>query len=185
MNTEELQRLSKAELIEMVLHQRAQMQKLQTTLTELENRLVEMEAQRDYFASSMKSLRPREEVAEHAVIEQRMEREQATRDALRHLDDVDYLARSSLAELLAKAHGVWPEGSHLQQELYRAIEAMRPVAGQSREPQQQRRYDILRQTYLEKKKAVEVANALTISERQYYRDLKAAIQTVADQILSK
>lgn len=185
MNAEELQRLSKAELIEMVLHQRAQVQKLQTTFNELRGRLAEAEAQRDHLASIVESLRPRDEVAEHAVIEQRREREQATRDALRHLDDVDYLARSSLAELLARAHGIWPEGSHLQQELYRAIEAMRTIAGQSHQPQQQRRYDILRQTYLEKKKAVEVAKALTISERQYYRDLKAAIQTVADQILDK
>ncbi len=107
-----------------------------------------------------------EGAAEPALIRQR---EQATREALRCLDDVAYLAQSALAELMAEAQGKQPEGHDIQQALRRAIEAVRPVAGQPSRPRQQRHYAVLCQTYLEKKRPPEVAVALSISERQYYR----------------
>jgi len=80
-------------------------------------------------------------------------------------------------------HGERPQGRDLQQALYRAIEATRPAAGHPQRPRQQRRYDVLRLTYLEEKRATEVAETLTISERQYYRDLKAAVEQVAGHVL--
>ena len=49
--------------------------------------------------------------------------------------------------------------------------------------QEQRRYEILRLTYLVRQNATEIAEAQAISERQYYRELKAGIQQVADEIL--
>jgi hypothetical protein len=187
MTYEKLQRLSKAELIEMVLHQQAQIEKLRTTLTRLKARLAESEARRKYLAGIVKATKLREKETQQLikadVMEQQREWERATRDALRHLDDVAYLARSPLAELIARAQGTRPDSRTLQQTLYATIEAMRPVEGQPLHPRQVLRYDILRLTYLERKRAMEVAHALAISERQYYRELKAAVQRAAAHVL--
>jgi len=187
MTYEELQRLSKAELIELVLHQQAQIEKLRTTLTRLKARLADSEAQREHLAGIVETAELREkeaqQPAEAEVMEQQRKWERATRDALRHLDDVACLARSPLAELIARAHGARPDGQTLQQTLYATIGAMRPVEGQPLHPRQRLLYDILCLTYLERKRAAEVAQALAISERQYYRELKAAIQRAADHVL--
>ncbi len=186
MTYEELQRFSKAELIEKALRQQAQIEKLRTTLTRLKARLVESEARREYLAGIVEAAGLREKEApqptEAEVMGQR-KREWVTRDALRHLDDVDYLARSPLAELIAEAQGARPDGRTLWQALHATIEAMGPVEGQPLHPRQLRRHDILRLTYLERKRAVEVAQTLAISQCQYYRELKAAIQAVADHVL--
>ncbi len=183
MTREELQRLAKIELIDMVLEQEAQIEKLETTLAEMEGWLAEAEAQRDRPAGMVESSISQEEMAEPVAIQRWTLCERATRDALRCLHDVAYLARCSLAELMARMHGERPQGRDLQQALLQAIEATRPRGSHPRRPRQQRRYDILRLTYLEKKRATEVTDTLGISERQYYRDLKAAIQQVAGHVL--
>jgi hypothetical protein len=171
----------------MVLRQQTQIEKLRTTLTRLKARLAESEAQREHLAGIVEAAKLREketrQPTEAEVMEQQRKRERATRDALRHLDDVAYLARSPLAELIAKAQGAWPDGRTLQQTLYGTIEAMRPVKGRPFHPRQLLRYDILCLTYLEGKRAAEITQALAISERQYYRELKAAIQIVAEHVL--
>ena len=186
MTYEELQQLSKTELIEMVLHQQAQIEKLRTTLTRLKARLAESEVRREHLAGIVEAAKLQEKEAEQATaakMEQQKKLERATRDALRHLDDVAYLTRSPLAELITKAQGARPDGRTLQQTLYATIGAMRPVEGQPLHPRQLLRYDILRLTYLARKRAAEVAQALAISERQYYRELKAAIQRAVDHVL--
>ena len=187
MTYEELQRLSEAELIEMALHQQAQVEKLRTALTRFKARLAESEVRREHLAGIMEAAKLREKEAEQPtgadVMGQQKKLEWATRDALRHLDDVTCLSRSPLAELIAKAQGARPNGRALQQTLYKTIEAMRPVEGQPLHTRQLLRYDILRLTYLERKRAAETALSLSISERQYYRELKAAIQIVAEHIL--
>jgi len=187
MTYKELKQLSMAELIEIVLHQQVQIEKLQTTLTKLKARLAESEAQREHLAGIVKAAELREKEAQQPteadVMEQQRKQERATRDALRHLDDVAYLARSPLAELIARAQGARPDSRTLQQTLYATIEAMRPVEGQPLHPRQLLRYNILRLTYLERKRAAEIAQELAISERQYYRELKAAIQRAAVHVL--
>jgi tRNA threonylcarbamoyladenosine modification (KEOPS) complex Cgi121 subunit len=188
MTYEELEQLSKAELIEMALHQQAQIEKLRTTLTRFKARLAESETRREHLADIVEAAKLREKEAQQPteadVMEQQRKWEQATRDALRHLDDVAYLARSPLAELIARARGTRPDGRTMQQALYGTIKAMGPVEGQPFHLRQLLRYDVLRLTYLERKRAAEVAQALAISERQYYRELKAAIQMAAGYILS-
>lgn len=181
MTREELQRLARTELIEMVLEQQVQIEKLETTLAEVEGRLTE--AQRKQPADMVSPAISQEEMAEPAEIQRWTTCEQATRDALRCLHDVAYLSRCSLADLMARIHGERPQGRDLQQALYRAIEATRPAAGQARRPRQQRRYDILHLTYLEEKNAAAVTDTLGISERQYYRDLKTAVGQVAGHVL--
>ena len=187
MNYEELKQLSKTELIEVILQQQSQIEKLRTILTRLKVRLAESEAQREHLAGIVEAGKLGEKEAqrltEAEVMEEQRKRERATRDALRHLYDVAYLGQSPLAKLIAKAHGAWPDGRTLQQLLYGAIEAMRPVEGQPSHPRQLLRYDILYLTYLERKRAAEIAQTLAISERQYYRELKAAIQRAADHVL--
>lgn len=183
MRREELERLSKAELIERILSQQVQIEKLQVALTELSAQLLETEARRSRRTRIAKDVQAREDIDEHATLEQQWE--QATRDALRHLDNTVYLAQSSLAGLIAKHEGVWPEGTDLQQELLAALEDMEPSEDQPQQPRQQQRYDILHMAYLEKKRVVDTAQALAISERQYYRELKAAIQRVANYIQSQ
>lgn len=176
MTREKLLRLSKAELIDIVLHQHVQIEELHATLSELEDELAG--ARQDH---SVESLDPQEKGAGSVTPQQHQE--EATRDALRHLHDAVYLAHSSLAEFMARLHGKQPQGSDVQQALHQAISAIEPASGQSHQPRRRRRYDVLRLTYLERKKAVEIAEALSISERQYYRDLKAAIRGVTNQIL--
>jgi ribosomal 50S subunit-associated protein YjgA (DUF615 family) len=60
MTYEELQRLSKAELIEVALHQQAQLEKLRATLTRFKARLAESEARRRYLAAIAKATRSQE-----------------------------------------------------------------------------------------------------------------------------
>jgi len=184
MTSEELQRLSRAALINMILHQQSQIEELRTALARLKVRVAELEAQREHFARTGLQLPAADSQREEAaLIEQQRAREQATRDALRHLDDVAYLAQSKLAEMVARVQGVRLDGPDLHQALYRAIEALKTVEDQPRQLKQQLGCDILRLTYVERKRGAEVAWTLAISERQYYRELKAAIRMVADRVL--
>lgn len=118
-----------------------------------------------------------------AAAEAQGEREQAARDALRHMDDVSYLAESRLAKLIASLHGEPPTGHALQGALARTIHRMKPADMSHPLTRKKRRYEILRLTYLEKRSPTEIAEAQAISERQYYRELKAAIQHVANEVL--
>lgn len=167
MGQESLQSPSRAKLKQMLEHQQQQIEKLHAAQVQLRARVAELE---EHFA---------EEVAEQRL----QEEEQAMRDALRHLDDVEYLGESKLAKLLASVRGQSPTGQNLKHALVQAIRSMKPGVP-SYEIPDNRYHDILRLTYLEKKKAEEVASAVEISKRQYYRDLKAAIQRVADQLFS-
>jgi hypothetical protein len=176
---------SGAELMQIVLHQRTQIEALQTVLAKLEARVAELEARRgpSVGAGSRPPPTVDDQRGEAAMLALRREREQTTRDALRHLDDVAYLAKSRLASLSASVYGQWPDGHTLQSALARAIHAMKPAEVQSHRTREHRRYHILYLTYMERRKAAEIAQMLAMSERQYYRDLKAAIQTVADRVL--
>jgi len=70
MTREELQRLARTELIEMVLEQQAQIEKLETTLAEVESRLVQAEAQGERPAGRVSPASSQEEMAEPAEIQQ-------------------------------------------------------------------------------------------------------------------
>lgn len=158
---------SRAQLQQMLKHQQQQLEKLHVVQAQLRARVAELE----------------ERFADEAVEKRLQEEEQATRDALRHLDYVEYLAEGKLAEMMANVHGRSPTGQSLKNTLVRAIRSMKPEKLSYQAPES-RHYDVLCLTYLKKKKAEEVAGAVEISERQYYRDLKAAIQRVTDQVLA-
>jgi|GEM_PF-2623894 len=107
--------------------------------------------------------------------------ESCVRQALRALDDTAALSRCSLLGHLADHDGQNVDGAQLQQMLTRTVARLKPV-NPRRNRQQKLRYDILRLTYLAKKKPADVAKKLALSERQYYRELKGAVQWVAEQL---
>jgi hypothetical protein len=184
MTYDELRPLSNTEIVAMALHHQAQIEALQTAVTRLEARVGELEARRDLSARG--TGRPptaEDRRGEVAMIKQQKEREQATRDALRHLDEVAYLARSRLAKLIASLHGQLPDGHSVQDALARAIYAMKPAEAQPHQTQERRLYHVLYLTYVMRRKPAEVAQALAISQRQYYRDLRVAIRIVTDRVL--
>lgn len=167
MHHKQSQAPSRAELEQRLKHQQRQIKKLRAAQSQLRARVAELEKQ----------------LAEEGVEEKQQEKEQATREALRHLDDVDYLARSDLAQLVAGVCEQSPTGKDLKQALIQAIRSLRPEQPSYQVPADHY-HDVLRLTYLEEKKGEEVANITEISRRQYYRDLKAAIRRVADLILT-
>lgn len=177
MTRDELEQLSREELVDLVMNHQVEIERLQVAVTELESQLQEMAAQPRHPPQTLEIPEAEKETSEHDALNH--EWEEATRDALRHLADASYLEQSPLAELIAGHRGVSPKGPRLQQKLLDAINDMQPGKRHPRRPRQQRRYDILRMAYLEKKKVAETARMLAISERQYYRELKTAIRGVA------
>lgn len=175
MTPEELQQLSKTELIEVILSQRVWIETLEATVGCLQAWVAELKAQ----LHSSERIGPLATTV--AKTEQEMER--AVRDALRHLDDASYLAQSRLATLVGNHCGQSPNGQALRRLLAGAIEGMKPNGTQSHQARERRYCDILRLTYLEGKRAREVAKVLGLSERQYYREKKVAIRAVAEHVL--
>ena len=113
-----------------------------------------------------------------SVTDRQHKLEKATRQALRRLEDVAYLGRSTLAIILAKIHQKQLDGWAIQQMLQQAITAIAPTKNDPNYGQQHLRYRLLQLAYLEKVPLTEIIKQVALSERQYYRELKAAIQTV-------
>ena len=102
--------------------------------------------------------------------------------ALVDLYDPVALSRHPLAHLcpppyLAKAGGHL--GRALQLALEEAIEQVRPSEVASRSPRQQRRYNVLRYRFLEGLEMKEVALRLAVSEREFRRVQREAIQSAS------
>ncbi|HSD83502.1 MAG TPA: hypothetical protein VLG46_06575, partial [Anaerolineae bacterium] len=115
------------------------------------------------------------------------------RDALRHLWDDHYLSRSDLAEwiLAPEATGSRPspaaQGEALRNLLIVTIESLRPSASDDvREAARYGRgYHVLQLTYVEEHAVDEIARELHISRRQYFYDLKEALEALADALVRK
>jgi hypothetical protein len=110
--------------------------------------------------------------------EQHATMERAIRNALRSLNDPTTLGRSRLAKVLAEIRQIKIDGLGLQRMLNQAIERLNPHPGQPGYDKWRIRYDILYLTYREKKSPQIVAATLALSERQYYRELKGAIEGI-------
>ncbi len=106
------------------------------------------------------------------------------RSALAHLDDPLYLERHALAERIALvAHS--PEiarGQLLRRTLRLAIESLDPGAEVSVNSPEGRAYQVLHRHAIAKESMTAVALHLDISERQAYRELRRALESLA-QIL--
>ena len=114
-----------------------------------------------------------------------------TRDALRHLWVDLYLGRSPLAEWALTAREVYAEytpaqrGEALRQVLLGAIDGMLPPPGDNRDISSRRGYRILQLTYVEEFVVDEITRELHISRRQYFYDLKEALEALADALVRK
>jgi hypothetical protein len=112
-----------------------------------------------------------------------------TRDALRHLWVDLYLGRSALAEWALTTHDVLVEytpakrGEALRQVLLSTLDGMLPPPGDSREPSSRRGYRILQLTYVEEFVVDEITRELHISRRQYFYDMKEALEALADALV--
>lgn len=112
-----------------------------------------------------------------------------TRDALRHLWVDLYLGRSALAEWALTTHDVLVEytpakrGEALRQVLLSTIEGLLSPPGDSRDSSSQRGVRILQLTYVQENLVDEITRELHISRRQYFYDLKEALEVLADALV--
>jgi ribose transport system permease protein len=113
-----------------------------------------------------------------------------TRNALRNLWDTVYLDRCALAEWafpasfdMVSSVNTSDRSGHLRQLLLETIERLNPQEGIHRPHAIDRRYDILRLTYVEGFSSDEVIRNLSISRRQYFYDLKDAVNALAHLLI--
>jgi putative methionine-R-sulfoxide reductase with GAF domain len=113
-----------------------------------------------------------------------------TRDALRHLWDDHYLGRCELCEWAACSGGGSADpnppirGEELRHTLLTAIDGLRPPAVDGRDSARTKRgYRILQLTYAEERPVDAIARELHMSRRQYFYDLKGAIEALVDNLV--
>jgi ribose transport system permease protein len=113
-----------------------------------------------------------------------------TRDALRHLWDDHYLGRSPLADWAVVTGGAPADpaptdrGEALRHALLTAIDGLRPPSGDSRDSNRTKRgHRILQLTYVEEHPVDEITRELHMSRRQYFYDLKGAIEALVDNLV--
>ncbi len=108
------------------------------------------------------------------------------RDALRHLWDEVYLGQCALADWAMR--GISPEGgpaargAHLRRILMEAIANLKPEKHAS--PRPARRYDVIHLSYVEGHSVDEVIKELNVSRRQYFYDLKDALDALANVLVT-
>ncbi len=113
-----------------------------------------------------------------------------TRDALRHLWDDHYLGRCELCEWAA-CSGIGSadpaptnRGEELRHTLLTAIDGLRPPPADSRDSSRSKRgYRILQLTYVEERPVDAITRELHMSRRQYFYDLKGAIEALVDNLV--
>lgn len=108
---------------------------------------------------------------------------QQVREALRNLTDEVYLSNAALADWL-RLNGTINRSEALHRLLMDAIEQL---SGEQHDPHSRRYrcYQILKQTYTEQKSADMIINSLGLSRRQYFYDLKYAVDAVTHYVYSQ
>jgi hypothetical protein len=154
--------------------QQRQIDELVTVVTELQARVCKLETLLAQVSRDGRSASTGEEFRAQEL---------AVRDALRHLNDVSYLAECRLAQMATRLCGNPLDGLKLRHALIQAIHKMEFAKNSNCNIRSSRHYDVLRLAYLDRQRPEEIAATLAIGERQYYRDLKAAIYQVVKLIL--
>lgn len=107
-------------------------------------------------------------------------------NALRHMHDYTCLQRHPLCSLFSPA---LPDGPNSAQRLHRllleAIEGLTPPTNVSVRSAQWRGYFILTSRYVEGRAAEEIAEELAISERQFYREHRKALEALIGLLWDK
>ncbi len=106
------------------------------------------------------------------------------RECLRNLSDEVVLNKSALGEWLLPTAAPGSRGEMLHYLMIEAIERLRP---ESADPLSRsvRRYQILKQTYINQKAVDAIINDLGLSRRQYFYDLKEGIDAVMHHLVSE
>jgi CheY-like chemotaxis protein len=110
------------------------------------------------------------------------------KDALSHLYDIGYLQNHPLLEQVAIETGNVAAGGKaraLFQALYDSIEELNPGSEHNRPAKPVRFYQILRKRYVEGIKAQDVALQLALSERQLFRELEHAIDSLCEVLWAR
>jgi ribose/xylose/arabinose/galactoside ABC-type transport system permease subunit len=109
---------------------------------------------------------------------------QQVRESLRHLTDRVYLEKCPLGDWLLPATELYRRGERLRDILRHAIESLH---AEEADPQSRavRRYHILRQTYLDQKHVDGVIHDLGLSRRQYFYDLKEAVEAATHYVAAQ
>jgi len=145
---------------------------------ELQARIDQQEKRLAQFEAELTILRSGADAA-NELAESLNRMEHATRRALRNLYDPGRLAGGDLACLLTAVSEHPVAGSELQVLLRDAISMLKPAQSIGVQTRHYCCYDILALTYLEGRDVAEIMRRLSISRRQYYRDLKIAVRAVA------
>jgi hypothetical protein len=105
------------------------------------------------------------------------------REALRNLSDDVYLSNCALADWL-RLNGTLNRSEALHHLLVNAIEQF---SGEQNSPHSRRYrcYQILRQTYIDQQSADAIINELGLSRRQYFYDLKYAVDAVTHYVYAQ
>jgi ribose/xylose/arabinose/galactoside ABC-type transport system permease subunit len=106
------------------------------------------------------------------------------RDSLRNLSDDIFLDQCPLGTYLLPASNLINQAETLRQMLLAAVEHLRP-AHTDLQSRAMRRYQVLRQTYVEQKNVDAIVRDLGLSRRQYFYDLKEAIDMVVHYLITK
>ena len=115
-----------------------------------------------------------------------------TRDCLRHLWDDIYLGRSTLTgwaltpNNIIKDYTPAKRGSTLRQVLLASIENLKSPLEDNPDSYSrgdERGYQILKLTYVDELIVDEITRELHISRRQYFYDLKGALEALADALV--
>ena len=104
--------------------------------------------------------------------------------------DDHYLGRCELCEWAACSGGGSADpaptnrGEELRHTLLTAIDGLRPPAADSRDSSRSKRgYRILQLTYVEERPVDDITRELHMSRRQYFYDLKGAIEALVDNLV--
>jgi ribose transport system permease protein len=103
---------------------------------------------------------------------------QQVRECLRNLEDDVYLNHCALADWL-QINDLTRRSEFLRQILCDAIESIGPQSAVS-SPRATRRYQLLKQTFVDQFAAEMICQNLGLSRRQYFYDLKQAVDEVVD-----
>ena len=167
MDREALHRHSKADLVELVLRQQDEIERLRASLAR-------RDAPTESATPTSQAQPTPSPLTPQADLE--VEHEAAVHKALMHLDDLSYLRHSPLVHWLGRLPRSHSAGA-VQVLLRETIEDLKRT---SYLPTDLRplMYTIIYSHFVEKKRAVDVMRALALSPRQYFRHQKTAIQAI-------
>src|SRR5712691_1336636 len=105
--------------------------------------------------------------------------EQQVLDCLTHLYDFMFLQDHPLVEALVPEVKGPNRIQEFREIIMCCVESMRPAPDLETQPKVSRLYNILRLRYIRQQTVQQVIVSLSLSERQFYRDLPKAIQILS------